>query len=95
MKNAKMKKLNLNELEAVHGGYIFGSGEGTGKNPDAKWESIDDKTGDVLGRFVTRAEAKACAAKHNMSTDDISWNCLKKLREDWHDKFFPFRIIGD
>ena len=71
------KKLENEELKDVSGGYIFGDGS----NASYNWEVIDDINGEVLGKYLTRDEARDAAVNQfNVSGDTIGWAKLNELR---------------
>ena len=73
----EIKKLGQKESEKVSGGYVFGRGELEGK----RWEVIDDSSGEVLGRYATKQEAREMAEKKFQSRSQISWDELSDLRD--------------
>ena len=56
--NFKKDEVNNNSLNDVAGGAYWYAGKYAGDKKH-KWEVIDDETGKVLGRYATKAEAKA------------------------------------
>ena len=81
-----MKELSLNEMEQAGGGYIFVVFEGSPYfAPEIKmyrYEVIDDKTGNVLAFFDKPMPAEYYAACNGLSTSEIDWDTLEKLRKD-------------
>lgn len=87
MENSKKhepEKRNLNDLnpenlESVAGGYVYYASN----HPDFKYEAIDDKTGNVLGRYRTKEDAKFAAKKFGNSDELISkYRTLERIREE-------------
>ncbi|MBO4904736.1 MAG: hypothetical protein J5367_05900 [Lachnospiraceae bacterium] len=79
------KKLNDSELENVSGGFIFNATNISGSDPMRPWEVIDNKNGNVLNRFGTKAEAEACARSYGSLTYnamEINWNDVCSLRSN-------------
>ena len=79
------EKMNESELGTVSGGLIFNATNISGSNPDLPWVVIDNKNGNVLNRFRTKAEAEACAQSYGnnaYNTMEIDWNALVSLRNN-------------
>ena len=67
-------KLSEEELKEVNGGYIF-----IGRDA---FEVIDDKNGEVLGKYSSFNEAREAAKKKGQSATIIYWDELNKLRSN-------------
>lgn len=76
-----MEKLEDEQIATVTGGYIFNAVNISNSDPQKPWEIIDDKTGDVLGRFANYDDALEAARKVNRSGELISWDDLVDLRK--------------
>lgn len=74
-----LNDLNPEKLESVAGGYVYYASN----HPDFKYEAIDDKTGNVLGRYKTFEEAKLAARRFG-NTDEMifRYSTLNKIREE-------------
>ncbi len=71
--------LDPNDLESVAGGYVYHARH----YGDFKYEVIDDKNGQVLGRYKTRHDAKLAAQQLGQDTESIHrYSKLKKIREE-------------
>ena len=78
-------KINDSELNNVAGGFIFNACNISGSDPNRPWEVIDNKNGNVLQRFGTRAEAEACAKSYGSNTYnamEINWDDVCSLRNN-------------
>ena len=77
--NELEKELKENELEKVDGGYVFHDRYGSGK-----WQIIDDITGDVKWDGpLTKEYAQEWAEKWGLSTEEITWDQLDKIRKEY------------
>ena len=75
-------KMTPEEAKGVTGGLIFDSHGGLVDSDDEKhWELIDDQTGKVIERFATRGEAEAAASARGLSTRQIGYIDLRRLRD--------------
>ena len=71
--------LDPNDLENVAGGYVYHARH----HADYNYEVIDDRSGEVLGRYETRGAAKLAAQQLGQKTDSIHrYSKLKKIREE-------------
>ena len=75
-KETQGMELNPEDLENVAGGYIFGQG----LDRDYRWEIISDMDGRVVGRYKTKEQAMRAAKEMGISTQEITWSELNKLR---------------
>ncbi len=78
-------RIDDKELENISGGLIFNATNIAGSDPANPWEVIDNKNGNVIGRFPTRDQAYASASSYHGSTYDtieINWNDLCNLRSN-------------
>ena len=76
------KVLKEEELEKVDGGYVFHDKYGSGK-----WQVIDDIHGGVRDyEYLSKQAAQEAAAKKGLSTDEILWDDLDKLRKEFDKK---------
>ncbi len=57
-------------LDAVAGGYIYHDYSKLWPS-EYPWVTVDDKTGDVLGRFVEKSTAERIAAEKGQSQQEI------------------------
>ena len=55
-----------------------------GNDHEKPYEVIDDKSGKVVFRCRSVAEAKTYAKLHNYGTDEWNWDELKSVRNDNH-----------
>lgn len=87
-------ELGDEEVGDVSGGYIFHVGAKDTPDPQHRWEVIDDRTGDVLGRYATRKQAIQEAKMKGVKLSRI-WRggYLQKLRDAYrqHEKYKTIR----
>jgi hypothetical protein len=80
--NELEKELKEDELEKVDGGYVFFDRYGSGK-----WQVIDDIHGGIRDyEYLSKQAAQEAAAEKGLSTDEISWDDLDKLRKEFDKK---------
>ncbi len=80
--NELEKDLKEEELEKVDGGYVFHDRYGSGK-----WQVIDDIHGGIRDyEYSSKQAAQAAAENKGLSTDEISWDDLDKLRKEFDKK---------
>ncbi len=80
-----MNKMNDSDLGNVTGGLIFNASNISGSDPLRPWEVIDNKNGNVLDRFATRAEAEARARQfgsNEYNVMEVTWDGLVSLRNN-------------
>ena len=71
--------LDPNDLESVAGGYVYHARH----HADYKYELINDASGEVMGRYKTRYDAKLAAQQLGQDTESIHrYSKLKKIREE-------------
>lgn len=74
---SKLNGLNDEELEKVNGGLVFIDGADEAR----PYEVINDRNGDVLGRYSSYEDAlRAAREEFGVSTDRIFWDQLSVLR---------------
>lgn len=73
------KEIKEDELENVDGGYVFYDRYGS-----RKWQIIDDVTGNVeWDGPLTKEYAQEWAEKWGLSTEEITWDQLDKIRKEY------------
>ena len=81
-----MNKMNDSDLGNVSGGLIFDARNIIGADPANPWEVIDNKNGNVLGRFNSEQAAKDYVTRtfgnNPYNTMSIDWNSLVALRNN-------------
>ena len=75
------KKLDDSALDGVTGGMILDASEIPGSDPLMPWEVLDDCTGNRRGAFATKEEAIAAAGGHGASSEEVSWDYVKMIRD--------------
>lgn len=90
----KQDQANLVEdenLDEVAGGAIFHAPERVAGDKEHRWEVLDDKSGNVLGRFGTKKEAKDYCEHNRISTNRIfRFSRVEKMRDAYqqHQKYY-------
>ena len=69
-------------IDAVAGGYIYFHKDNA---PNIGWEIIDDTTGKTVNLRSNAKDAAGAAAAAGLSTTELSWDQVKKLRKDYAD----------
>ena len=72
--------LTDDELNNVAGGVIFNASGISGADHNNPWEVLDDKTGDVRGRFANRDDAVAYAGRMGQNHMEVNWDQVQQLR---------------
>ena len=88
-KQERLEKISGEKAGGVAGGAIFDAGRYAG-DQNHKWEVIDDKTGEVLGRFGSKKQALSEAKEKGSSTERYyKMSTVEKKRDAWkqHNKF--------
>ena len=76
-KLTKENKLSKEDLEAIDGGYVYNENF-------VYYAIINDETGGTLGRGYRKNAAEERAQELGVSTTEISWEQLQRLRETGH-----------
>ena len=69
-------------MDAVAGGYIYFHKDNA---PNIGWEIIDDTTGKTVNLRSNAHDAAGAAEAAGLSTTEISWDQVQKLRKDYAD----------
>lgn len=69
-------------MDAVAGGYIYFHKDNA---PNIGWEIIDDTTGKTVNLRSNAHDAAGAASAAGLSTTEITWDQVKKLRKDYAD----------
>ena len=69
-------------MDAVAGGYIYFHKDNA---PNIGWEIIDDTTGKTVNLRSNAQDAAGAAQAAGLSTTEISWDQVQKLRKDYAD----------
>ncbi|MBQ9545284.1 MAG: hypothetical protein IJV00_09170 [Clostridia bacterium] len=69
-------------MDAITGGYIYYHKDNA---PNIAWEIIDDKTGKTVNLRSNAHDAAGAAGAAGLSTKEITWDEVKKLRKDYED----------
>lgn len=80
------KQINEQKLNSVNGGLVFNASNISGSDPTKPWEVLDNKNGNVLGRFATEGEALANAASYGpnpYNTMETDWNSVVSLMSNF------------
>ena len=74
----KKRKLNMDELEQVNGGYVYKADD----VPGLPWEILDDATGETIQRFTSYEEAVKAAKLEGVSEKELNKKEVDKLRSN-------------
>ncbi len=69
-------------LDAAAGGYIYFHKDNA---PNIGWEIIDDTTGKTVNLRSNAYDAAGAAQAAGLSTTEINWDQVQKLRKDYAD----------
>ena len=69
-------------MDAVAGGYIYFHKDNA---PNIGWEIIDDTTGKTVNLRSNAYDAAGAAGAAGLSTKEITWDQVQKLRKDYAD----------
>lgn len=79
-KNVNAERIDDSNLENVSGGVIFNSSGIIGADKNNPWEVLDDRNGNVIGRYATRDDAIANAGKSGQNHMEVNWDQVQQLR---------------
>ena len=75
-------ELHDDVMDAVAGGYIYFHKDNA---PNIGWEIIDDTTGKTVNLRSNAYDAAGAAQAAGLSTTEINWDQVQKLRKDYAD----------
>ena len=80
MDDDALKAIGDEKLDEIAGGYIFDSSVLSPSSYSWPWEVLNDK-GCVVARLISKEDAEKVAKAFGLTTQELDWEQVQKLRE--------------